>query len=175
MPSGHTPCSPAPSPVLTVVLADADGVYPHEVTIRDRISARVHADRFDHALALGLAPESAAPVMLRARALVAPRSRRCLASALTRILDDARQGSPRWNAVGAAPRRHHVLAARDEIERLAAPLLAPAPVSARGVALVRTLVTDGCGPLYRPNGRADLGAWIRAATSALDPAADWTI
>ena len=61
------------------------------------------------------------------------------------FVEDAKGGGlPEWNALG--PRHHlvHVLPARREIEALIGLLLAPAPVSARGVALVRILLTNGC-------------------------------
>ena len=99
-----------------------------------------------------------------------------MASSLRRILEDAEGGGlPEWNALG--PRRHlvHVRPARREIEELIKLLLAPAPVSARGVALVRILLTDGGGPLYRRAAALDLRTEIRTATQALDPMANWTI
>jgi hypothetical protein len=159
-----------------VVLADAEGgVYVHHVTVRDRVSGRLHADRWDQALARGESPESSAPLALHARALVAPASRRGLAASLTRILDDA-QGTqvPDWNALGPRHRLTHVLAVREEIEALVRLLLAPAPVSGRGVALVRLLLTDGGGPLYRRAAATDLATEIAKAARALDPVAGWT-
>jgi hypothetical protein len=175
VPAGHTPFAPAD--VATVLLADADGgVYPHRVTVRDRVLARVHADRWDRALARGASPESCAPLALHAQTLASPRCRRELASSLARILADAGGGHvPEWNALG--PRHHptHVLSARAEIEVLVGLLLAPAPVGARGVALVRLLLTDGGGPLYRRTAESALQAEIGRAVVALDPDADWTI
>ena len=167
---------PVPSEPVTVVLADHDGVYPHRIVLRDRISARLHADRWDHELARGSAPESSAPLALHAHGLVSAATRRGLASSLTRILGDAAgPGVPDWNALG--PRHHHahVLPARAEIEVLIGLLLAPTPVSARGVALVRILLTDGGSPLYRRATDRDLMSEIRKATRALDPMANWSI
>ena len=47
------------------------------------------------------------------------------------------------------------------------------PVSARGVALVRLLLRDGSGPLFRYESREDLAAQVRRAVDALDPGRDW--
>jgi hypothetical protein len=175
VPTGYSPFAPAD--IVHVLLADADGgVYPHRVTVRDRVLARVHADRWDRALARGASPESSAPLALHAQTLASARCRRELAASLTRILDDAQGGHlPDWNALG--PRNHHVhvLAARREIEVLVGLLLASAPVGARGVALARLLLTDGGGPLYRRTTAGALAHEISHAVLALDPTADWTI
>ncbi len=66
-----------------------------------------------------------------------------------------------------------VARARREMELLLERLLAPAPVPARGVALVNLLLSDGTGPLYRRGSQADLAAMVTQAVDALDPANDW--
>jgi hypothetical protein len=173
MPAGHTSFAPADD---IVVLSDADGgIYPHRVTLRDRLSARVHADRWDHALARGTSPDSTAPLALHARALVSPTCRRELAASLARILDDAEGGHvPDWNALGPRHRHAHVLAARRDVELLIRHLAAPGPVAGRGVALVRLLLTDGGGPLYRRTAPAHLTTELRRAADALDPTTEPT-
>jgi hypothetical protein len=172
MPAGYSLFAAADVPV--VLLADVDGgVYPHRVTLRDRLSARVHADRWDHELARGSSPESSAALALHAQALASASCRRELAASLSRILGDAGGGHvPDWNALG--PRHHsaHVLTVRREIEALVGLLLAPAPVSTRGVARVRLLLTDGGGPLYRRTDAAALADQLTRAARALDPLAD---
>ena len=69
------------------------------------------------------------------------------------------------------------LAAVREVERdlvgLVDHLVAPVPVSARGVALVHEMLVDGSGPLYLRRSPRDLSEMIRTATLALDPDADW--
>jgi hypothetical protein len=59
--------------------------------------------------------------------------------------------------------RARVVAANAEIRRLIGALRAAAPVSARGVAMARQLLTDGAGPLYNAQSTLDLVATIRAA------------
>jgi len=175
VPTGYS-APPMRSEPVTVVLADHDGIYPHRIVLRDRIFARLHADRWDHQLARGTAPESSAPLTLNAQVVVSAATRRRLASSLTRIVEDAEgRGAPDWNALG--PRHHfaHVAPTRGEIAVLIGLLLAPVPVSARGVALVRIRLTDGGSPLYRRSDAQDLRTEIRKATRALDPTANWTI
>ncbi|MBV8948788.1 MAG: hypothetical protein JO286_04375 [Solirubrobacterales bacterium] len=48
-------------------------------------------------------------------------------------------------------------------------LRAPEPVSAHGVALLESLLTDGTSPLYRPTEPGALGSQLRAAAAALEP------
>jgi hypothetical protein len=57
-----------------------------------------------------------------------------------------------------------VIAASDDLARLADALAIPGPVAARGVAQAWILLTDGTGPLYNPNSTASLRG--RAATAA---------
>jgi hypothetical protein len=47
------------------------------------------------------------------------------------------------------------------------------PVSAHGVALVRLLLRDGSGPLFRYESRDDLTSQVRRAIAALDPGQGW--
>jgi hypothetical protein len=51
-------------------------------------------------------------------------------------------------------------------------LLAPGPVSVRGVAQVRLLLIDGNGPLYHREATDDLCVQVQRALDALDPFCD---
>jgi hypothetical protein len=55
-----------------------------------------------------------------------------------------------------------VIAASDDLIRLADALATPGPVAARGVAQARILLTDGTGPLYTMKGNLR----ARAASAA---------
>jgi hypothetical protein len=48
-------------------------------------------------------------------------------------------------------------------------LLAPLPVSARGVAMASRLLSDGAGPLYNRLSSVDLVGAVREVTEQLDP------
>ncbi len=81
---------------------------------------------------------------------------------------EAHQGAPP-SLVRITPARRRVLAAGDELTKLAAGLAEPGPVAARGVAQAWILLTDGSGPLYDPGSSASLEAVAVTATENLRP------
>jgi hypothetical protein len=155
---------------MVLLLGDVDdAVIAREATRREWVLARLHGARLDHELACGASPEASAEIALRAQYLVRPQTRRMLAQTLRRILAEAARG--RTAPVGPLPlpTRRRVVAARRELETLIERLLAPCPVPACGVAKVRVLVTEGCGPLYHPAGPGDLRTCLVEAANALEP------
>jgi hypothetical protein len=128
-----------------------------------RLSARLRSRRLDDALAWGTAPETDAPLALRARRLTTLRRRRVIAKGLRRVVRDTYRGVPP-SLARTSPRRDQVIAAGDELTRLADALASPGPVAARGVAQAWILLTDGTGPLYNANSTGKLPA--RAASAA---------
>jgi hypothetical protein len=144
----------------------------------DRIRARCLAARLDGELARGARPELNADLAARAVRLTSMRSRRELARSLQRILAAGLAGS-RGGPMAADPparvasqphvpiRRDRVSRSASELAELAAHLVQPGPVPARGVAMVYQLLTDGGGPLYRRACRDDLTAIVEQATQAL--------
>ena len=154
-----------------VVETGPGGVQAREATWRERILARLLIRRLDHQLAEGRSPESHPLLSLRAQRLARPSTRAALAVAIGRVLHEATSGARRTQPPLAD------LAAVREVERdlvgLVDHLVAPVPVSARGVALVHEMLVDGGGPLYLRHSPRDLSEMIRTATLALDPDADW--
>jgi hypothetical protein len=139
--------------------------------LRDRLAARLGAGHLDGELARGADPEERPALALRARRLLAPRTRAALGRHVQDMLRDALDGE------GAVitrirPRRAAVLEAAGELDAVARRLLEPRPVSASGVARVRLLLTDGCGPLYFPGTGETLRAAVAAALSGLEPQAN---
>jgi hypothetical protein len=133
-------------------------------SVLTRLSARLRSHQLDAALARGTPPETTASLALRARRLTALSRRRAIAGDLRRVVRD----SCRWvspSRAGISPRRSQVIAASDELTRLADTLERPGPVATRGVALTWILLTDGTGPLYNANSTANLRA--RAAHAAV--------
>ena len=126
------------------------------------------AGRLDRLLAAGTSPRASAVLGLRAQQITGRRSRMRLADGLARATRDAQATTPGFSAA-VRPHRQEVLAARTVLARLERRLRAPEPVTARGVALLRALLTDGTGPLYRPSERGALGSQLRAAAAALEP------
>jgi hypothetical protein len=161
--------------VSEVLQVDCFGVYVCRTTWVQRLECRVLADRLDRTLAAGIAPETDVLLALRAQRLAGSASRLELARCLERILDAAAE-SPR----GLGP--HASLAVlgrvnefRPDLEALVDHLMAPVPLSARGVALVSLLLRDGTGPLYRYESRTNLGVLARQVIDALDPSLDWAV
>jgi hypothetical protein len=134
--------------------------------VRDRLIARWRSMRLDRALAQGTPPEASGALLLRARALVAPRTRRDLGRALERIL--AEPAPAALIRVRVPVRRREVTRARDDLRLLAQRLAGPAPVDVRGVAQVRVLLSDGSGPLFWRRSADELSGRVREAIQALD-------
>lgn len=128
-----------------------------------RLSARLCSRRLDEALARGAPPEIAAPLALRARRLTTLSRRRAIADGLRRVIRETCRGVPPSRA-RVSPRLPQVIAASDDLIRLANALASPGPVAARGVAQAWILLTDGTGPLYNANSTPNLRA--RAASAA---------
>jgi hypothetical protein len=158
---------------VIVLLHDVDtGVDPFRVTTWHRLGAHVLADRLDRHLAAGVSPESSILLAVRAHDLVTDKHRQGLATAIDRLVAEAVRPGPR--PVTAVPVSWAaVRTARTELHELAGRLRAPAPVPARGVALVRRLLTDGAGPMFYAARAAELPTATRRASASLDPLTLW--
>src|SRR5581483_9325721 len=126
----------------------------------------------DVALANGASPERDVPTALHARRLTGLRERRRLAAAVT---DACLLASRPYSLSPSVLDLPAVATAHTELVILRDRLLAPGPVSVRGVAAVRCLLTNGAGPLYgaRPvhavsPGRS-LGGAVRHVAELLTP------
>jgi hypothetical protein len=149
-------------------LTMGEGIVFQRARLRDRLVARLRAARLDDELARGVAPEASVALLLRAQTLIAPSTRAALAREIQRILRDALSGYV-WVISRVTPRRREVLDAAEELEALAHRLVEPGPVSADGVARVRLLLTDGCGPLYAHGASERLRTVASAALDSLEP------
>jgi hypothetical protein len=140
----------------TLHIAPPDGVKAH-------LEAHLHRRQLDRALAQGIPPESAAPLALRARWLTALSRRRVIAAGLRQVIRETCRGVSPLHA-RVTPQLTQVVAASDDLNRLADELATPGPVAARGVAQAWILLTDGTGPLYNAGSTGNLRA--RAASAA---------
>ena len=132
---------------MVVLLVGVDGcVTAREATLRERLLACLLADALDRDLAGGVSPDASGPLALRARKLARSSTRRALARSLERVLADTAARGPRRPTSTVPVRRDRVIRAWDEIQELIRGLLAPGPVSVRGLAQVHILLTDGKGP-----------------------------
>jgi hypothetical protein len=136
--------------------------------VTDKALSRVLGASLDRQLAAGREPEDSRLLAARAQDIVTLRRREELARYWERALGTAARPAPALR--NAAPlRRGPVLAAESAITELASLLRAPLPVSARGVAIARLLLTDAGGPLYWSAAPESLHAALRAAITRLDP------
>lgn len=85
------------------------------------------------------------------------------------VLRSAQNGRASFTAA-VRPRYPEVLEAAEVIGSIERRLRAPGPVAARGVALIRLLLIDGNGSLYRPSDPGTLASQLRSAAAALRPA-----
>jgi hypothetical protein len=144
------------------------GFAEHPVRIWDVLISRARGDRLDRRLASGEPPEANLALAVRAQWLVRPAVRRGMAGALRRMLAVADARPPLLDAVPL--QRRQVRGAAPELAALADRLERGGPVSAFGVARLRSLLTDGGGPLYRSARPSELAERVRAVRAALDVA-----
>jgi hypothetical protein len=139
-----------------------------------RVLARCAAGRLDRELAAGASAEASVTLAARAIQLTSDKARRDLAASVQRIL--AAAGHPAQ--VTPAPamcvhpallplRRARISQSAVPLAMLAGRLTAPGPVRAQGVAIIRQLLADGTGPLYRQACPGDLSDIIQNAARAL--------
>lgn len=142
-------------------------VVPVHARIRDHLAARLHADRVDRALAGGASPDATIESALRSWALISNRSRQRLARGMRRAM--ARANEP-WTAssTGVSVNRDQIRLAAPEILELDRLLRTDGPVSVRGVAQIRVLLTTGSGPLYNRRTATNLGPYLRRAIEAMN-------
>jgi hypothetical protein len=151
---------------MLVLLEDGD--CPVAVNARpwDRLLARLHATKLDNDLAAGASPDGSVELALRARELVRTCTRRDLAVGARRVLAAASQ-PPSPVRVPVPVCRDQVRACSAELTELIGRLLAAGPVSARGVAQTRVLLSSANSPLYNRASSADLRAKVNRASDAL--------
>jgi hypothetical protein len=133
----------------------------------DRLRARIAARRLDRDLANGGSPDTDVVVALHARRLLGMRERRRLADGLTHALLVSTR-PPASVIVPTVVDRRAVAGAAAEVVELCRHLLTPGPISVRGVACVRALLTNGVGPLYDVVPGGSLGTALRHAAELLD-------
>lgn len=130
-----------------------------------RLRAHLRAWHLDEELARGADPDSDPALALRAQRLLRRDSRERIAETLEEDLRDA--NAPARPSARVPLREPAIVAARPELESLAAALRAEGESQVRGVALARLLVADGASPLYGPGSAQELIAAAREAYRAL--------
>jgi len=130
-----------------------------------RVTARLRAHQFDRQLAVGVpAPAGSALAVHQAR-LGTVAEREAIARTLRQALHDANAGAaPLSSRIPLHP--SNIVAAEELIDAITLRLHSPRPVSARGMARLRVVLSDGSGPMYQ-FGRGDLSGRLGAALAAL--------
>jgi hypothetical protein len=151
---------------VIVLVDESAGLGVRRVRWRDRVVARVRTSALDRQLAAGSSPESSVPLALHAGRLCERTERQLLARSLTRIV--AAADAPTARRLAAPVHRPAVQNARAELATVADRLAASDPIDVQGVALIRTLVADGTGPLYRSAAPERLRHKLTEVLAALD-------
>lgn len=149
---------------------------PRAATRMAKLRARLRRGTLDRRLALGVPPSDNAELSARATVLLRRATRVRIAQGIESAVAVAHD-VPRPNPLhpGAPVAGQHVRDAIDELVALALRLRAPESVMPQGVALARTLLVDGTGPLYVLHGTSEtLPAVARRALDALDDGPAWT-
>jgi hypothetical protein len=130
-----------------------------------RVRARLRAYQLDRQLAVGVpAPAGSALAVHEAR-VTSVAEREAIAWALRQAVHDSHAGGT-WLSSRIPLHPTNIAAAEDLIDAITLRLHSPRPVSARGMARLRVVMSDGCGPLYR-YGRGDLSGRLGAALAEL--------
>ncbi|GAS87238.1 hypothetical protein [Mycolicibacterium brisbanense] len=143
----------------------ADSSTVARPSIRARLLARLNAGKLDAMLAVGAPTPAGSPIAVRAARLTSIAEREELARVLHEIVEQAKADVNVWS-VRVPLHYTNVAAAEDVIAAIRLRLHAPLPVSARGMARLNRVLTDGCGPLYE-DGRGDLAGRLGAALAAM--------
>ena len=114
-------------------------------SVRARMTARLPAARFDRALAVGVPAPAGSALAAHAARLTSVAERQTVARALRRAVRDAKD--TRATQTGRVPmHRANIASAEALIDEVRLRLHMPHPVSARGMARLRQLLSDGTGP-----------------------------
>jgi hypothetical protein len=145
----------------------ADNIHslPASPGLLARLAARLLVSRYDGMLAAGVTPASGSALEVHARRLTTFHEREVVARSYRLALAEARQPLTMWTARSWA-HRPNLVGAADLIDTVTLRLHSPRPVTVRGMARLRMLLTDGTGPLYLA-GDGDLNERLRSALAAL--------
>jgi hypothetical protein len=138
---------------------------PGRPSIRAHVTARFFPRHLDSQLSVGAPRPAGSALDIHAARLESDDERHAIARALRNCVIDAHHGRP-FRAGRIPVHRRNVTDAEDVIDMITLRLHSPRHVSSTGMARLRLLLSDGCGPLYQW-GHGDLGDRLRAAAAAL--------
>jgi hypothetical protein len=134
-------------------------------TIWARLTARLCAGRLDAALAVGVPAPAGSALAVHAARLASTPEREAIARSLRRAVHDAHNESAAVS-MRVPLHRANIAIAEDVIDDITLRLHSPRPVSPRGMARLRRVLSDGRGPMYQ-FGHGDLEGRLGAALAAL--------
>jgi hypothetical protein len=130
------------------------------------LAARLRAPSLDRQLASGVPSWCCPRHAARALQLTSMRRRCTAARSLEALIERSEERPPRGRSAAIPPCREQVRDALPEIMAITARLRSTEPVAARGVAMLRELLGDGCGPCF-------ISSHPAALTEALDQVSRW--
>jgi hypothetical protein len=129
--------------------------------------AFTRAIQIDRDLAAGASSRPQEVLALRAKWITGRRCRLRLADGLVRVLSGGTEAGAALTAA-VQPDRRAVLSSRVVLADLERRLRTPEPVGARGMAMLRLLLTEPDSPLYRAGDAGVLDGRLRDAAAALE-------
>jgi hypothetical protein len=167
--SANSPTS-APRPGAQPPALDvdcSDQTLTGEASAVVRVAARLWAARFDRMLAVGTPVRAGTALSVHARRITTVPEREAIARTLRRAIRETTDPLPPLRRSSRLPvHRGNVASAETTIDTITLRLHSPRPITARGMARLRVLLSDGAGPFYQ-NGRGDLQGRLGAALAAL--------
>jgi hypothetical protein len=136
-------------------------------TLEDRVIARMLARSLDRELAAGAPAHLSGAHAARLGQLATPRTRRAVANGLDRLIERADAPSSRFQRT-AAPCREQVREATETMRAIAARLRSAEPLEARGIAYLRTFLSDPTGSFYTPVQADSLAVALHETIRLLD-------
>src|SRR5215211_6466474 len=150
------------------VLSTTHDAMRGDATVRASLAARIiawlRAAKFDHLLAVGVPATPGSALAVHQTRLTSAAEREAVAWSLRQAVHHAHMGAVFSSRI--LVNANNIAEAAELIDKITLRLHSPRPVSARGMARLRRLLSDGSGPLYR-YGRGDLAGRLGAALAEL--------
>ena len=150
------------------VLSTTHDAMRGDATVRASLAARIiawlRAAKFDHLLAVGVPATPGSALAVHQTRLTSAAEREAVAWSLRQAAHHAHTGAVFSSRIPV--NANNIAEAAELIDKITLRLHSPRPVSARGMARLRRLLSDGSGPLYR-YGRGDLAGRLGAALAEL--------
>jgi hypothetical protein len=148
-------------------IGSPDRTQAGSASIGVRLTARLRTGHFDRLLAVGSPVEPGSAISVHAARITSVTEREAIARTLLRAVREPVDPTPgRLKSTRVPVHRANVASAETAIDAITLRLHSPRPVTARGMARLRVLLSDGAGPFYL-HGRGDLAGRLGAALAAL--------